>query len=367
MDVKPAINKPETHAKPRLKAQLRPAKITTRPIQAKTPRPRQSVSTRELRSLDKSKRDTNDQQLPGAGLGAENDAIPSPLKSADSGGHQTRMQQELTDAKPSTAKRKRTASIPAITSEAGRKGQHVKKQHVSFARPIKSEQPLPAAASTPTKSSLAKVRSKHETSTSSKPAKIKAEASAELERECAICADSKPVYHNFPSFKPCTHLPQTCVACITKQTFTKLESFGTWESCTCAQCGLAMPEAQLAAALSAKDRTRAKALVLRHNLESDEAWRWCVAPNCDGGQLHVPKTRSQKRTLIVICNKCSGQSCFHHRIPWHPGYTCEQYDDTHPAAQSVRSTEERIRRISKACPGVGCGRRVVCNLGGLHA
>lgn len=368
-DIKEMQHAPDQMVKSlaRPKAQLRPARSgLTKPNNGSS-RLRNSISERELRSLGINAHDSIHKLFSNApDNGGQQDIDPDISTTPGSGSSPKYIKRDsgktLGNPKHTKSDAATSPDEPVARSNKKRRTSLNSSMEVGHSERLPRTQ-LPAAATTPTKSSLAKVRSKH------KVEKIKNEDFADtkaLRRECVICAEEKLVHRDFPSFRLCEHPPQTCVACITQQTFTKLQTAGTWESCTCAQCGVVMPYAQLLPALSSYNRTRAKSLVLQHTLQADEAWRWCLAPNCDGGQLHAPKTRSQTRSLTVICNKCGAKSCYFHRVPWHNGLTCEEYDDRNPAAHSVRSSEDRIKKISKACPGVGCGRRVIKDGGCDH-
>ena len=55
-----------------------------------------------------------------------------------------------------------------------------------------------------------------------------------------------------------------------------------------------------------------------------------------------------------MCKSCGFKSCFNYGIPWHEGYTCDEYDAGHPNAVSLVTSEERVRAVAKKCPGAGC-------------
>ncbi|CAF1490007.1 unnamed protein product, partial [Rotaria sordida] len=44
------------------------------------------------------------------------------------------------------------------------------------------------------------------------------------------------------------------------------------------------------------------------------------AHGCGSGQIH---SNSDPK---VICVPCGKSTCFHHKIPWHDGITCENYE-----------------------------------------
>ena len=185
-------------------------------------------------------------------------------------------------------------------------------------------------------------------------------------KECTICVEVRPVYRNFPTFTSCNHPPDTCLTCVSRHAVTQLEANPTWNSCTCAQCNIALPTEELQVVLPRAIFKETNALVARKDMESDEAWRWCLNPSCGYGQLQKPKKTENK----VACKKCGFCICFKHQVPWHTGYTCWNYDTSHPESQAVQSSEKVIGDISKACPGPpggkGCGWRVQKNGGCLH-
>jgi hypothetical protein len=47
---------------------------------------------------------------------------------------------------------------------------------------------------------------------------------------------------------------------------------------------------------------------------------WCLG--CDAGQIH----EDGESCPAVTCQGCNAVSCFNHKVPWHEGLTCDQYD-----------------------------------------
>jgi hypothetical protein len=190
-------------------------------------------------------------------------------------------------------------------------------------------------------------------------------------RECVVCAETKPLGRhgaNFPRFPKCTHDPATCISCVAKHALITLKTRATvvfddderkgsvdWAACTCPQCNVSLSEGELRFALSRKDMVLLNEVATRKALESHPRWVWCLSPTCSAGQIFPHATKQSPK---VTCVECGAQSCFLHRIPWHEGFQCGEYDDRHPNAQSIRSSEERIKRMSKKCPTRRCGWRI---------
>src|SRR6202020_626630 len=93
---------------------------------------------------------------------------------------------------------------------------------------------------------------------------------------------------------------------------------------------------------------RYNSVALRKRLTEDVNFVWCLNTECDHGQTHphgrkylllfIPDN-SLTRVMcsldgypIVQCSWCYKKSCFTHKLPWHEGLTCAEFDSTRPAA-----------------------------------
>lgn len=57
--------------------------------------------------------------------------------------------------------------------------------------------------------------------------------------ECDICAESRPIYRDFPSLPTCSHDATVCTSCYENHFVTRInEDRGQgWSACTCPLCG----------------------------------------------------------------------------------------------------------------------------------
>lgn len=196
-------------------------------------------------------------------------------------------------------------------------------------------------------------------------------------RECNICATNKPLGRNgsnFPKFEQCNHEPLTCTDCVAKHVTVTLESrkpvvpedeedtskiaTAVWSLCSCPQCGVSLTEEALFPALSRADMSRISALVAVKARKEGPRWFSCISPTCNSGQIHPVIIKDGVEVQKVTCVACGFEGCFYHRLPWHEGYTCGQYDDNHPSAKSSQSSVRKIKQMTKKCPTAGCGWRV---------
>lgn len=78
----------------------------------------------------------------------------------------------------------------------------------------------------------------------------------------------------------------------------------------------------------------------------------CLAPNCESGQIH-PNGIDQP---IMTCVDCGFQSCYNHKLPWHEGQTCAEYDYVKSGRlEEEQATQKTLEKISKVCPNSDCG------------
>lgn len=77
-------------------------------------------------------------------------------------------------------------------------------------------------------------------------------------------------------------------------------------------------------------------------MEDDPLFRWCPRAGCGAGQIQERGDAEPKAT----CIRCFQPFCFTHRVLWHSGLTCGQFDERPELAEQMRvaEQEERIER-----------------------
>lgn len=74
----------------------------------------------------------------------------------------------------------------------------------------------------------------------------------------------------------------------------------------------------------------------------------CLRPRCNGGQIHT-----EEDGPLFVCNTCGFRLCIHHKVPWHEGDTCKEYDyRTNGSLKRVeeQSSEKTKKDTTKPCP-----------------
>jgi hypothetical protein len=175
-------------------------------------------------------------------------------------------------------------------------------------------------------------------------------------RDCVVCGDSKPPL-DFPQAAPtskCEHLPQTCTECLHSWMASQIENKGC-EGIQCPECREILEYGDVQQAASAESFEVYDKLATRNALGSLEEFAWCLKPECGSGQLNIDNND------FMDCVSCGYKQCLKHKVPWHVGETCTQYEyrtSGQKARDEERQTEEMLDTVSKKCPGTKCGWRI---------
>jgi hypothetical protein len=171
------------------------------------------------------------------------------------------------------------------------------------------------------------------------------------EIECVVCSESLPLAH-VPSLATCTHVPQTCPNCFATWIESELEKKG-WQSIKCpgSDCRviLAHHEVQQYATRSVFEQY--DLFVMRAALGNDPNFRWCRAPGCTSGQIHLDGEDGN----IFRCVACGHKVCVVHNDTFHEGETCKEFDyrtsgrKERDQRKQEEASERAVKQLSKVC------------------
>lgn len=78
----------------------------------------------------------------------------------------------------------------------------------------------------------------------------------------------------------------------------------------------------------------------------------CLNPHCNSGQVHTDPDNPK-----MICKECSFTICALHKVPFHEGLTCAEFDQSETAIQKLEEAEATAKLLasdeSKICPSCG--------------
>ena len=167
-------------------------------------------------------------------------------------------------------------------------------------------------------------------------------------RECAVCLLSKPVSDYYARLSSdCRHANRSvCYGCVYKNLLTVLESnIRSPVICPELDCRIRFSVDEIRHILMHFEDTdlldKYDTYLTNLLLEDMPEFVWC-AHGCGSGQLHL--TDGSK----VDCIHCGRSTCFSHRIPWHEGVTCDEYDESD--LSNDPKSKKYLKRFAKQCP-----------------
>ena len=168
---------------------------------------------------------------------------------------------------------------------------------------------------------------------------------AVVESQCSVCLANRPNddYPIEPITSACKHPRSVCKECVRTYITSELSHRGT-AAMACPVCREAMSYFDVMRNAAPEDFDRYDERVTIESLQDEPGFRWCPQLGCPGGQIQAHGDAEP----IVTCNYCQQRFCFTHRIPWHTGLTCSQYDETPELVTQVQEAEAEEEDVEGA-------------------
>ena len=176
-----------------------------------------------------------------------------------------------------------------------------------------------------------------------------------LTRECAVCFDAKPeqefhLIHSETCQHPYRHICNSCTYYSVKAILDS--AIGDQVFCPEINCRARWSSDEIRRVLFVNNDhwllEKYDDHLIRQDLDNDDHFFWC-AHGCGSGQYYDMNRNPNLRITCIVCNK---DTCVFHRVPWHEGMTCEQYDQLHPYADEL--TRSWVETNTKKCPYCQC-------------
>jgi len=171
-----------------------------------------------------------------------------------------------------------------------------------------------------------------------------------MNRDCSVCLEKKPS-SEFKKLEKCDHCMTYCNDCWKKHISYEINSKNQ-SKLKCPICKRELVEDEVKRYCSNKDFARYCDLLLDYFLQQQEFFRWCSRPGCGSGQ----EVEGGNSNSFFTCSKCKFKTCYFHKVSWHSGQTCSEYDDWIHQDES-NETENYLAANTKGCPK--CSRFVV--------
>jgi len=164
----------------------------------------------------------------------------------------------------------------------------------------------------------------------------------------------------------CDHEINTCRDCWARHIKTQLEQYGR-SGCnrlSCPECSRILNFEEICLYASEESLRQYELFSNLNHLSAQENFRWCLSESCSNGQLYEETEYLDPR---IMCVECGFEMCFTHQMPWHQGYTCEQYDSQREYGDpNFHGTQQYMASNTKRCPGATCGANVEKDGGCFH-
>lgn len=166
-----------------------------------------------------------------------------------------------------------------------------------------------------------------------------------LQSTCSICLEDR-ARDDFPKVgitSSCAHpLTDICNECIRRFISSELSQRGT-AALSCPICRQRMSHHDVYRSAAREDFDRYDERAAIEAMESDPFFRWCPNAGCGSGQIQALGDAEPE----AICIQCHEPFCFVHRVRWHRGLTCSQFDEILELAEQMGAEEETEARTQK--------------------
>ncbi|KAH7407170.1 hypothetical protein BKA64DRAFT_742850 [Cadophora sp. MPI-SDFR-AT-0126] len=169
-------------------------------------------------------------------------------------------------------------------------------------------------------------------------------------KECCICVGQYSS-DNFPETEKITttcdheHEELVCIRCI-RDTLQSALSRGEIRRIHCPVCPELFKQEDVKKYGSPEIISRYEYLVLM----ATPGLIMCLGPNCGSGQVHPD---NHKENPVMVCTSCHFKTCVVHKLPWHEGFSCEEFDCDESQIERLEADEataKLLSRNSKVCP-----------------
>ncbi|QSZ36647.1 hypothetical protein DSL72_006528 [Monilinia vaccinii-corymbosi] len=169
--------------------------------------------------------------------------------------------------------------------------------------------------------------------------------------ECSICA-AELGSASFPRqiSAECMHEPTCCTACLSRDLKVQIEN-KPWDKIECPECPVTLSYENVKAFAAADDFIRYDENSLLSFISRDPNFTNCLGPGCEDGQIH----EGGDDQPIMTCRTCGFKTCFAHKMPWHSGLTCRDYDAQQEKQRGEQEKASRtyLKKKSTDCPKCG--------------
>ncbi|PQE32898.1 RING finger protein [Rutstroemia sp. NJR-2017a WRK4] len=176
-------------------------------------------------------------------------------------------------------------------------------------------------------------------------------------RECSVCAEDleNAQFPTEPCTDTCEHAITVCTGCRTRSLNEQIAN-RSWDRIACPECPSLLSFTDVKKFASIEDFQSYDKKALMSLMREDPNFTHCLGAGCDGGQIHDGGNDQP----IMTCNSCGVKTCFAHKLPWHTGLTCTEYDEQQRQRLEQEAASAQFMQANnlKQCPNPKCGLRL---------
>jgi len=185
----------------------------------------------------------------------------------------------------------------------------------------------------------------------------------ESSEECPVCAETYPL-SQFPATRKitdrCDHTTKACLACINYSIDITVQR-GALHELACPLCPAKLGYGDVKEYATKEVFERYDYLNMKASMP--ESFIMCLAPGCGCGQEHEGGVGEP----MMICHNCKFKTCVKHKLPWHDGQTCEEFDMDPMQIERLEeeeATAKMLAGMTRICPK--CSQGVIKDIGCDH-
>ncbi|KAI1370683.1 hypothetical protein F4677DRAFT_347709 [Hypoxylon crocopeplum] len=170
---------------------------------------------------------------------------------------------------------------------------------------------------------------------------------------CIVCSDEKRV-SEMPNKRriteSCEHDTSICKECVGQWIASSMDNV-IWDRLRCPECPQFLKYENIRAFATRDTFDRYDTLAMKDLLSNLPEFAWCLNSACNSGQIY-PRGCERGR-----CQACKHQLCVRHKVPWHSGEDCDEYEKrARRQRKNDKASEQHVKETTKPCPG--CKRNI---------
>ncbi|KAF7904447.1 hypothetical protein EAF00_001781 [Botryotinia globosa] len=164
--------------------------------------------------------------------------------------------------------------------------------------------------------------------------------------ECVVCSEDVLRVNTWSDITgDCQHPDALlCRECLDLSIITDIE-YGLLNGIKCPLCTAVLTDHDVLC--KASSGVLKRYYYLREKASRPDTFVMCLGPKCGGGQIH------EGPEPLMVCDHCEFKTCVKHKLPWHQGQSCDEFDVDDSQIERLEqeeATAKLLAKDSRICP-----------------